>query len=253
MSIYKYENLQVNYIRKGNGKTLVFLHGWGAEIGTFTHLMDELSKSYDVVAIDFPGFGKSEEPQTPWNLDEYAKMTLAFINDHNIVNPILIGHSFGGRVSIKLSQLMLVDKIILINSAGIKPKRKANYYVRVYGYKFFRNVASLPLLKWMLKEPLEAYREIYSSSDYKQASPKMKQVLSKVVNEDLRDLLPNIKVPVLLIWGDQDTSTPLQDAQIMEKLIPDAGLVVFEGAGHFSYIEQPARILTIIRTFIGGL
>jgi len=252
MSIYNYENLQVNYIRKGSGQPIVFLHGWGAEISTFNLLIDELSKSNDVIAIDFPGFGKSEEPKRAWNLDDYANMTYAFIQSLNIEKPTLIGHSFGGRVSIKLSQMMTLNKIILINSAGIKPKRKFSYYVRVYGYKFFRNVASLPLIKWILKEPLEAYREIYSSSDYKQATPVMKQILSKVVNEDLKHVLSKIDVPVLLIWGDQDTSTPLEDAKIMEQLIPDAGLVVFEGAGHFSYVEQPARILTIIRTFVGG-
>ncbi len=252
MSIYEYDNLKINYLRKGSGKSIVLLHGWGASLDTFMPLFEDLSKSYDVTLLDFPGFGKSSEPSTPWNLDDYAKMTMNFMAALSIKNPTLLGHSFGGRVSIKLSQLMTVNQIILVNSAGIKPKRKSSYFVRVYGYKLFRTVASLPFFKWLLKEPLEAYREIYSSSDYKQASPIMKQVLSKVVNEDLKNILPKINSPVLLIWGDQDTSTPIEDAKVMESLIPDSGLVVFEGAGHFSYLEQPARFLTIIKTFLGG-
>lgn len=252
MSIFNYENLSIHYTQNGTGKPLVFLHGWGANLESFKVLTDDLVRSYQVIALDFPGFGASQEPQTPWNLTQYTEMTLAFLKHLNIEKPVLLGHSFGGRVSIKLAQKMALEKIILINSAGIKPKRKANYYLRVYGYKLFRTVASLPLFKWILKEPLDAYREIYSSSDYKQASATMKQVLSKVVNEDLRALLPQISVPTLLIWGDQDASTPIGDAREIESLIPDSGLVVYEGAGHFSYLEQPDRTITVIRTFIGG-
>ena len=253
MPIYKYENLEINYIRKGNGKPVVFLHGWGTNIESFSVLTEAIAKTHEVIALDFPGFGKSQEPISPWNLDDYTQMTEKFLESLDIKNPTLIGHSFGGRVSIKLSQKMDVRGIILINSAGIKPERKSNYYFKVYGYKFFKIVASLPLLKWVLKEPLEAYRELHSSSDYKAATPIMKQVLSKVVNEDLRTLLPLIKAPTLLIWGDQDASTPIEDARLMESLIPDAGLVVYEGASHFSYLEQPERTITIINTFLGGL
>ncbi|HAS74734.1 MAG TPA: alpha/beta hydrolase [Clostridiales bacterium UBA8960] len=253
MPIYKYGELNINYTRKGNGIPLVFLHGWGADLESFKVLTQDLEKNYEVIAIDFPGFGLSDEPPVPWSLEDYTLMTQMFIKEIGIVNPTLIGHSFGGRVSIKLSQKLELNKVILINSAGIKPSRKQSYYFRVYGYKFFRTMAALPLLKWILREPLEAYREIYSSSDYKQASAIMKQVLSKVVNEDLRHILREIKVPVLLIWGDKDTSTPIEDARLMEGLIPDAGLVVYEGAGHFSYLEHPEKTISIIKTFVGGL
>jgi len=252
MPIYDYQDLKINYMREGSGSPLLFLHGWGADLTSFNVLADALKKRYDVIALDFPGFGKSDEPKTPWNLDDYTAFTESFTKDLGIINPVLLGHSFGGRVSIKLASKVNPPKIVLMNSAGIKPKRSTSYYFRVYGYKFFRTVAALPLLKWILSEPLEAYRAIYSSSDYKQASPIMKQVLSKVVNEDLRHHLKAINVPVLLIWGDQDQSTPIEDARLMEKLIPDAGLVVYEGAGHFSYLEQPAKTLTILGTFLGG-
>lgn len=253
MPTYQYGEHKINYMREGTGQPLVFLHGWGADLTSFNVITQELTAHYEIIAIDFPGFGGSDEPSTPWSLDDYTTMTEAFIGHLGINKPTLIGHSFGGRVSIKLSQKLKLDRIVLINSAGIKPKRKASYYLRVYGYKSFKTIASLPLFSWILKEPLEAYREMYSSADYKQASPIMKQVLSKVVNEDLRHLLKKIDVPVLLIWGDKDTSTPVQDAKLMEEMIPDAGLVVYEGVGHFSYLEQPAQTVAIIKTFVGGI
>lgn len=253
MPIYQYGELNINYTREGNGMPLVFLHGWGASLDSFKVLTQALAKHYEIFAIDFPGFGLSAEPPVPWSLDDYTEMTQAFIQSFGIITPTLVGHSFGGRVSIKLSQKLALNSIILINSAGIKPSRKQSYYLRVYGYKFFKTIANLPILNWILREPLEAYRELYSSSDYKQASTTMKQVLSKVVNEDLRHILKEINVPVLLIWGDQDTSTPIEDAKLMEEMIPDAGLVTYEGAGHFSYLEQPEKTITIIKTFVGGL
>ncbi len=253
MPIYNYQDLEINYTRTGNGQTLLFLHGWGANLESFNCISEPLAAHYEVIALDFPGFGKSTEPKSPWQLDDYTQMTLSFINELNLKNVHLIGHSFGGRVSIKLSQMMTPTKIMLLNSAGIKPKRNSLYYFKVYGYKAFKTIASLPLLSWVLKEPLEAYRELHSSSDYKMATPIMKQTLTKVVNEDLTPLLSKISVPVLLIWGDQDTSTPVEDAKKMAARIPDSGLVIFEGAGHFSYLEQPDRTLTILKSFIGGL
>lgn len=249
---FDYNGSKINYTREGKGKSLVFLHGWGADLGSFNVLTDTLKQTYDIIAIDFPGFGNSPEPSFAWNLDNYTEMTLELLNALNLSSPVLIGHSFGGRVAIKLSQKMVIDRMILINSAGIKPKRHWHYYFKVYGYKLFKTVANLPVMRFILKEPLEAYRELYSSSDYKQASPVMKQVLSKVVNEDLRHILKSIEVPVLLIWGDQDASTPLSDAQLMASLIPDAGLVVYDGVGHFSYVEQPSRTIAIINSFVGG-
>jgi pimeloyl-ACP methyl ester carboxylesterase len=253
MPFYSYDTLKVNYKRQGKGQPVVLLHGWGASLQTFDAIFEDLSKKYDVLSIDFPGFGASDEPSQSWNLSEYTDFVEKMLKDLNIQNPVLIGHSFGGRVAIKLEGRIRPKAVVLVNSAGIKPKRAASYYLKVYGFKAFRILAGLPGLKWILAEPLAAYRELYSSSDYKQASPIMKQVLSKVVNEDLRAFLPNFEAPVLLVWGDQDTSTPIEDAKLMSEMIPDAGLVVFEGAGHFSYLEQPARFSTIINTFIGGI
>ncbi len=252
MSNFQYKDLNICYNRVGSGSPVLLLHGWGTSGESFAPLIEGLKHTHDVIYLDFPGFGNSDEPKTPYSLGDYTDFTEAFIKALDLKDPVLIGHSFGGRVAIKLSERLAVSKMILINSAGVKPERQKNYYLKVYGYKCFRTLARLPLLSWLLKEPLEAYRSLYSSADYKSASPIMKQVLSKVVNEDLTPLLSGIKASTLLIWGDEDTSTPLSDAKKMEALIPDSGLVVFEQTGHFAYLEQAERTLAVIQNFLGG-
>ncbi len=252
MPIFEYKDLKIHYKRWGEGVPLLFLHGWGANLESFSILTSQLASDHQIIALDFPGFGTSDKPGSPWSLSDYVNMTDAFIKYLNLTDFIPVGHSFGGRVSIRLTELYDIRKMVLIDSAGIKPKRGMDYYVKVYGYKFFKRIVKIPLLSWVLKEPFKAYTDKYSSSDYKQADPIMKQTLSKVVNEDLRHLMPKIKASTLILWGELDDSTPLEDAKLMETLIPDAGLVVFEGAGHFSYLEQPDRTLTILKSFIGG-
>ena len=100
------------------------------------------------------------------------------------------------------------------------------------------------------QERIEQMRAKRGSSDYNNASPMMRAILSKVVNEDLKHCMPNISVPTLLIWGENDTATPLRDAQIMEKLIPDAGLVSFPGCGHYSFLDNPIQFAAVLRSFI---
>lgn len=263
MPIYSYKSLNIAYDYHHPLKTftedsptikkpLILLHGWGTQKETFKDLVEDLRGTLPIYVLDFPGFGGSDEPDTPWNLTDYTDFTETFIQDLALENPILLGHSFGGRVAIKLAQRIALDKLILTNSAGIKPKRKTKYFFKVYGVKLMGFLNKIPGCHFILDEPLKAYREKYSSQDYKMASPMMRKVLSQVVNEDLTPLLDKIQVPTLLVWGDRDTATPIEDARTMEKLIPDSGLVVFEGAGHFSYLEQPLRFATIIKTFIGG-
>ena len=262
MSNYTYKSLSISYEHHHPLKPfadsalikspLLLLHGWGTNKETFDPIIENLKGTLPIYALDFPGFGQSDEPATPWNLTDYTDFTEQFIKDMKIEKPIVLGHSFGGRVAIKLSQRIAFEKLILTNSAGIKPKRKASYHLKVNGIKVLNILNRIPGFHFILDEPLKAYREKYSSQDYKMASPMLRRILSAVVNEDLTDMLSKIDVPTLLVWGDKDTATPISDAKIMAERIPDSGLVVFEGAGHFTYLEQPLRFSTIIKTFIGG-
>lgn len=244
------DKLNISYTDKGEGKTIVLFHGWGANKEAFTPIINRLSTYMRVVALDLPGFGGSDEPGEVWDVNSYAEFMKKFINATDCQGAIWLGHSFGGRVIIKLFEKMDIkpDKIVLVDSAGIKPKRGLDYYIKVYSYKLGKKVLKLPVIN---KTGLyEAFVKNAGSSDYKVLSDNMRSTMSRVVNEDLRDYLPKINVPTLLIWGDKDTATPIGDAHIMDSLLPDSGIVVLEGAGHFSYLDYPSKFFGALEYFV---
>lgn len=165
-----------------------------------------------------------------------------------IVNPILLGHSFGGRVGILFASRNSVDKLILVDAAGVKPKRSLNYYLKVYSYKCMKRIIYLIYGKERGNAKLS--KRVAGSADYRNASMRMRSILSKVVNEDLKSVMPKIKASTLLVWGENDTATPVGDAKIMERLISDAGLVVFPGAGHYSFLDNPRGFAAVIKSFL---
>ena len=244
------KGLKVHYEVHGKGQAIVLLHGWGTSLRLYDSVTAYLKENFKVYTLDFPGFGLSEEPKDVWSVYDYAEMTQLFLDEMAIENPILMGHSFGGRISIILGAKRLIKKIILVDAAGIKPTRGANYYLKVYFYKSMRFIEKVPGIRLLFGDLIDAYRTRAGSSDYKSASQMMRKVLSKVVDEDLQVHMPKIKAPTLLIWGSNDTATPLADGRIMEKKIPDAALIPFEGAGHYSYLDKPHEFKTIVNKFI---
>lgn len=241
---------KIHYQQSGAGYPAVLLHGWGCDLHIFDPIVKDLEQNFSVFRLDFPGFGQSPEPKESWGTEEYAHLTEAFLQVLDIHHPILIGHSFGGRVILRMAGRVQPRKVILTGGAGIKPQRPFSYYVKVYTYKTLKRLASLPGLKSLLAGTMENYRKKAGSTDYRQASEVMRGVLIKSVNEDLRPLLPTVPSPTLLIWGELDTATPLRDGQLMEKMIPDAGLVVLSGGTHYAFLEQAPRFLTIVNHFL---
>jgi pimeloyl-ACP methyl ester carboxylesterase len=245
----------INYEQKGSGELVVLLHGWGSNIKLFANLIDLLSAKYTVVAMDMPGFGESEEPKTPWCVDDYVQFVIDFLKDYDAKEVTLLGHSFGGRVIIKMhsreSLPFKVKKVILVDSAGIMPPKSNKKSWRTRYYKMGKAVLSTKLVQKLAPDALENFRKKMGSADYAAASPMMRQVMVKVVNEDLEPYLPNIKCPTLLVWGVNDTATPLSDGEKMEKLIPDAGLVRLENAGHYSFLEQQFTFNRVMCSFMG--
>lgn len=163
---------------------------------------------------------------------------------------MLIGHSYGGRIAIVYASERPVGKVILVDSAGIKPRRSLRYYFKVYSFKAAKKLLPLFLGKEKAGEIIDRMRGKAGSADYNAASPVMRRIMSTSVNQDLRHLLPSIGAPTLLIWGENDTATPLRDAKIMEKMIPDAGLVLYEGCGHYSFLERPGQTAAVIKSFL---
>ncbi|MDE5979926.1 MAG: alpha/beta hydrolase, partial [Muribaculaceae bacterium] len=143
-----------------------------------------------------------------------------------------------------------VDKVVLVDAAGIKPRRSLKYYLKVYSFKAGKRFWEILLGKDKAQERVDRMRAKRGSSDYAGASPMMRRILSKVVNEDLTDRLPLISVPTLLIWGENDTATPLADAKKMSRLIPDAGLVSFPGCGHYSFLDKPVQVRAGLSSFL---
>ena len=248
---YTYRDIRLHYTDRGAGQTILLLHGWGCNCTTFGAAQQWLEQHFRVIAVDFAGFGQSEEPCEVWGIEEYTRSVEALAKAEGIENPILIGHSFGGRVSIVYSSRNSVRKVILVDAAGVKPKRSMKYYAKVYSFKLLKRIAPVFLGKERAQELIEKRRAKSGSSDYNQASPMMRAILSKVVNEDLCHLMPKIVAPTLLFWGERDTATPLADAKRMEKLIPDAGLVTVAGAGHFSFLENMPLFLRVLESFLG--
>ena len=253
-----YQGLKVQYIEQGQGPLAVLFHGWGANKELFQALISTLAARYRVAAPDTPGFGQSQEPGEALSLEGYCAFFKAFI-DH-VAGPedkevILAGHSHGGRTLIRLvGSGMLerkVQKLILIDSAGIVHEKTPEQMRRIKRYKRGKKILSLPPVKALFPHALERLQSKSGSADYRMASPVMRQSMVKVVNEDVREYLPRIEAETLLVWGDQDQDTPLADGQLMERLIPGSGLAVLAGAGHFSFLDRQYQFLAVMRSFLG--
>lgn len=243
---YKYRGINIDYEVIGEGKPLVMLHGWGQSKNTFKPLINDLTKMYKIYLIDLIGFGKSEEPFKPLNIHDYVLFLYDFITREKIISPIILGHSFGGRIAIGYAaNFSNIDKLILVDSAGIKKHKSINKLLKIYIFKFKK--------MWYKKtKNIVKYNKLVSGSgsyDYKMASPMMKATLSKVIKQDLIKQIKKIKCETLIIWGRYDTETPYKDALKMHNLIKNSGLVTIE-SGHFPYLECKEQFKIILKNYL---
>jgi pimeloyl-ACP methyl ester carboxylesterase len=246
------DNLKINYEVEGEGNPVILLHGWLANLKTMKPLANGLKDKFKVYNVDVVGFGESDLPKEPYNTDEFGNFLNKFVKALKIEKPILIGHSNGGKTIINAVGRGLVDakKIVLIDSTGIKPKRKIKQYAKIYTFKICKNVLRIFPNNERYNQLRERVIGKFASADYKNSPEVLRRTMSNILNEDQRHLLPNIKIPTLLIWGEKDDATPISDAKIMEKLIPDAGLVEYKNSGHFSYLENLNHCIIVLREFL---
>lgn len=245
--IFKYQNLNIYYEEYGCGeKILIFLHGWGNSCQSFTKQIEYFKDKYHLYLIDMPGFGKSSEPPKPYSLNDYIEVLENFIIDKQINCPILVGHSFGGRIAIKYASSKKISHLILIASAGLKKKRRTKTRFKILKYKikkkWYQITKNYALYNYLIKNS--------GSSDYQNASSILKKTMIKVINEDLSKQLKKINVKTLLIWGQQDTETPIEQGEKMKKMIKGAALVVFKKGTHFVHQENEKEINKIIEDFV---
>lgn len=246
----KINEINTAYIEAGIGNDVILLHGWGQNKEMMQMIFDHLKDRFHVWALDFPGFGQSDEPPVAWGVEDYELFLEDFIRENGIVDPILIGHSFGCRVAIRYAAKNQnhVRKMCLTGAAGIRPKHGLDWQIRTKVYKAG---------KWFLKatgqkEKLEEMQKNAGSEDYRNAKGIMKPTFVKVVNDDVSPILKDVKCSVLLVWGEFDTAAPLWMGKQMEKEMPDAGLAIFEGDDHWAYWHQPARFNAVLDIFLKG-
>ena len=231
-----------------NAPAIVMLHGWGSNLKLVWPLAENLAeKGYRVYVPDMPGFGETALPPETWTVHDYASWVLAYMEANNIQQAHLFGHSFGGRLSIVLSaeHPERFTKVVLCDAAGVKPATPWYRQLPVVLYKLVEGVlGDIPLVQRLR----DKYRASVGSADYLQAG-ELKDTFLAVIAEDLLPFAPKITQPTLLVWGSNDTDTPLWQAKQLETAIPDAGLVVFPGAGHYSYLDALPDATRVIDYF----
>ena len=235
----KIKNIKINYKQYGSGEDIVLLHGWGQNIEMMKPLGDKFSDRFRITIIDLPGFGVSEEPDFAYTIFDYTDIVHELLASLKIDNPIMMGHSFGGRIAIVYASCYKVSKLVLFGSPCVRHEYKS------FKQSFFKVIKKIKLLK-----PLVSFMKNHTGSiDYRNASPVMKEVLVKTVNQDLSDYARKIKCSTLLIWGENDEAVPVTEARELDELLKDSALIILPGT-HYCYLENLNMVVNILENFI---
>lgn len=240
-----YKNISINYSFYENESdvSLIFLHGWGQNIEMMMPLAKQFIKKYNVLILDLPGFGLSDEPKEVWSISDYADMVEYFRKELKLNNPILIGHSFGGKISLLYATKYKTKKVVSLAGPYKESKKKDNMQTKI-----LKAMKKVPVLN-----KLEGYAKKHmGSTDYRNASEQMRKILVKHLKLDLTEEVKKIKCPTLLIWGTLDAQVSYQDAVELENLIPNCGLVTYDGCTHYAYLERLNQTNSVLKNFIGG-
>ena len=235
----KIRNIKVNYKQYGEGEDIILLHGWGQNIEMMNPLGNYLKASHRITIVDLPGFGLSSEPDFAYSVDDYAILLHDLVKELEIKKPILIGHSFGGRISIVYASKYDVEKVVLFGSPCVRHEYKSK---KQSFFKFMKKLKIFNPILNILKKHM-------GSVDYKNATPRMREVLVKTVNQDLSEYAKKIKCPCLLIWGDKDEAVSVSEAKELDNLLNDSALIVLNGT-HYCYLENLHHVIEIINKFI---
>lgn len=222
---------------ENHSKTIVFLHGWGGSVTGFLFVAKRLATyGYRCLLVDFAGFGETPEPNMPYTVRDYSEDLRALLCELSISSAVLVGHSFGGRVAIELavSHPSLVDKLVLVDSAGCKPRRHIDYYFKIFTHKLLRKIGC---------------KGLKGSKDYRVLSPVMRQTFKNVVGYYQDDKLPLISCKTAIFWGKNDNETPAYMAKRLNRYIKNSDLFWLEG-GHFAYMDDFFRFFSVLLAFL---
>ncbi len=249
--LIRIDGLDTYYTLEGDGPPVLLLHGWGASGESLAGPAAALADAFRVARVDLPGFGWSAPPPGAWGIGQYAGHVRGLMDALGIPRAALVGHSFGGRIAIHLAarESTRVARLVLVAGAGIRPRRGPRYYLRVAGTKAVKRIFSLPGWGALGERVKGRWLGRVGSRDYR-AAGRLRPTLVKVVNEDLRPLLPAIRVPTLVLWGDRDAEVGRPATECLATEIRDARMVVFPGAGHFPFLDAPDEFRRHLRTFL---
>lgn len=231
------EEIKLNryYIDKKSEETILYLHGWNASYQTLLCLKQDDLK-FNELFFDLPGCGQSKEPTHPLKIDDYIDMICKNCEEQLSKITYIIGHSFGGKLAVKLAKhFPNLKGLFLISPSIVKPTRGLKYYFKVWQYKLFKK--------------LHLNTSKMGSVDFQNATPVMKKTLVNVVNEDGVEEIKEILLPTLLIWAKEDQATPLKMAYKIKKLMYDCEIIKIEG-NHFGYLLKQNNVSIILKNFI---
>jgi pimeloyl-ACP methyl ester carboxylesterase len=235
----------------GDGRPVVALHGWSGSVKSFWPVAERLAPlGYMVHLIDLPGFGQSDLPPQVWGVEDYQRFVLAYLDDRQIERAGILGHSFGGRVGLILAaeHPERVTKMVLADAAGLRTSPSFRQQTRNLMARTLRQALNTLGMEGLRARLQDRYNQRYASEDYLNAGP-LRETFVRVIEQDLSHYAARVKAPTVLIWGSLDKDTPLWQGRRLEELIPDAGLIIFEGAGHFSYLERLHDFIRIVDHF----
>lgn len=214
----------------------VFLHGWGGSISSFSFIADRLNGNFRSLVVEFDGFGQTAEPDRAYSVADYAEEVMSAIKDNGFEKVSVVGHSFGGRVGIEMAAKYpsLVSSLVLVDSAGLRPRRKLSYYFKVAAHKIAVKLG---------------FKGLKGSKDYRGLSPVMKETFKRVVNYDQTALLDDISCPTAVFWGRNDQDTPPYMARKFKRKIKNCELFWLDG-GHFAYIDDSKTFIPILQAFL---
>lgn len=245
-------NTIIYYEKYGTKKdTILILPGWGNNRETFHYIINELKEKYTIYIVDYPGLGKSPIPKHTLTIYDYTELVINFMNKLNINNPIIIAHSFGGRITTLLTGYykLKIDKLVLIDIASIKPKKNLKKLIKEKIYKILKKT-----IKILPQKKYEKYRnkllKHFASYDYLNLPPNMHETFKNIINEDLTKYIKYIKSETIIIWGEHDKDTPLSDAYKIKKSIKNSALIILKKASHFSYLQYPYLVNRILKEFL---
>lgn len=249
---FKFQKYSIFYKKYGNNSNkMLILPGWGETRETFKYIIDYFKENYEIYILDYPGFGNSPFINKELTIYDYALIVKSFIEKEKIDNPIIIAHSFGGRITAILSGLykIKINKIVLLDVAGIKRRKTLKQLIKEKIYKLLK--FSINILPFKNKEEKKnKLLNIFASTDYKNIPIAMHKTFKNIINEDLKKYYKNIDEETLIIWGEKDQDTPLKDAYLLNKIINNSGLIIYNNSTHFSYLENIYKTNIIIEKFI---